>query len=88
MIESFLKKNIPEFQYPFFLITCFAFAGFGFSINLVTLLVFFLSFLVKKYPYSLDGLVGLIPKINTFLLSRLNLFLFISLFNLLGFSIK
>jgi hypothetical protein len=46
--------------------TCFAFASFGFSINFVTLLIFPLILFVMKYPYSLDGEVGLIPNINIF----------------------
>ena len=67
IIESFLRKNIPEFQYPFCFITCLALASFGFSINLVTLLILFpATFLVIKYPYSLEGDVGLIPKIKIF----------------------
>ena len=45
--------------------TSFAFDKFGFSINLVTLFID-LIFLVKKYPNSLDGFVGFIPKINKF----------------------
>ena len=54
--------------------TSFAFDKFGFSINLVTLFID-LIFLVKKYPYSLDGFVGFIPKINKFWLFKFDLFI-------------
>ena len=59
--------------------TCFAFSSFGFSINFVTLLILPLIFFVKKYPYSLDGEVGLIPNINIFCSVKLDLFIFITL---------
>ena len=49
-IIDLIKKNIPEFQYPPFLIIIFALILFGFSINFVTLFKLFFLF-VKKYPY-------------------------------------
>ena len=70
------------------MITSLAFVIIGFSINLVTLLILFLIFFVKKYPYSLDGFVGFIPKINIFWSSKLYLFLLIDLFKIFVFSIK
>ena len=41
-----------------------------------------------KYPYSLEGLVGFIPKINTFFSSKFDLFLLIAVISLFGFSIR
>ena len=64
MTESFLIKNIPEFQYPPWLISCLAFFIFGFSINLFTLFFPPFNFEVIKYPYWSDGELGLMPKVS------------------------
>ena len=55
---------------PLFLIICIAFIFFCFSINLDTLFMLPLIFFVKKYPNSLDGVVGLMPKINILFLDK------------------
>ena len=51
-------------------------------------LMFSLIFLVTKYPYSLDGDVGLIPNIKMFSSVKFDLFLLIALLKTLIFSIK
>ena len=56
--------------------------------NFVTLLIFPLIFLVTKYPYSLDGEVGLIPNMKIFWSVNFVLFLFMALLKTLIFSIK
>ena len=60
----------------------------GFSINLCTLLILSLFFFVKKYPYSLDGEDGLMPKMNKFSLFNIILFLLIDFSKILFFSIR
>ena len=41
-----------------------------------------------KYPYSLDGLVGFMPKINIFFSSKFDLFLLIAVYSISNLALR
>ena len=88
IIDSAFVKNIPVFQKALFLIIFFLHL-----IDLVFHKIFLLQklfslFLIKKYPYSVDGNVGFAPKTKILSFLRFLIFFLISLLKICSLSNK